>query len=105
MRKVGYSAQTAKDPSKLTKSKGWKELMEEFLPDSLLAEKHKELLTVPIKIKTKTRKMGDAIVEETIEAVDAFAISKGLDMAYKLKGAYEPEKKEHSGNVSFIWEE
>ena len=35
--------------------------------------------------------MGD--VEEVEEQIDTQAISKGLDMAYKLKGSYAAEKK------------
>ena len=89
MLEVGYAPSTAKNPQELTESKGWKELMEEQLPDSLLAEKHNELLTVP-KI-TRTRRIG-AEYEETEETIDTQAISKGLDMAYKLKGHYAPEK-------------
>jgi len=58
------------------------------LPDTLLAEKHKELLTVGRKIK-KTRQ-GEVI--EEIEELDTNAIKSGLDMGYKLKGHYAPEK-------------
>jgi hypothetical protein len=96
MREAGYSPATAENPSKLTKTKAWQDLMEEYLPESLLAKKHKELLTVPIK---RTRKInGTAVVEE--ESLDVQAVSKGLDMAYKLTGKYAPEKKEISGTLS-----
>ena len=44
MKEVGYSKNTAKNPKVLTESLGWLELMEEYLPDKLLAKKHKELL-------------------------------------------------------------
>ncbi len=40
-----YSETVIRNPKKVTQSKGWKELLEEFLPDSLLSQKHKELLT------------------------------------------------------------
>jgi hypothetical protein len=88
MVKAGYSKNTAIAPTKLTKSKGWLELMEKYLPDKLLAEKHKELLEVPKK--TKHFKKGELEVE--FEELDSNAISKGLDMAYKIKGRYAPEK-------------
>lgn len=48
----------------------------ERLPDELLAEKHLELLH-------KTDEKG---------ALDVQAVTKGLDMAYKLKGSYAGEK-------------
>lgn len=41
---AGYSPATAKTPKKLTQSKGWTELMKEFLPDNDLLKIHKELL-------------------------------------------------------------
>lgn len=44
MKDAGYSEATAKTPQKLTNSKGWEELMEEYLPDDKLAEVHKSLL-------------------------------------------------------------
>lgn len=42
---VGYSENTANTPKKLTNSKGFQELLEEAMPDTLLTQKHKELLT------------------------------------------------------------
>ena len=88
MVEAGYTKATAKNPSNLTKSDGFQELMEEFLPDTLLTEKHRELLTVPKKIRHF--KKGD--LESEYEELDSQAITKGLDMAYKLKGKYAPTK-------------
>ena len=93
MREVGYDETTAKNPKNLTESKGWKELMEEFLPDSLLAERHKELLN-----KREYTNKGDEIIDQP----ETQAVSKGLEMAYKLKGSYEPEKVEHTGSLQVI---
>ncbi len=42
MRESGYSPETAKTPKTLTKGKGFQELMEKMLPDSLLLKKHRE---------------------------------------------------------------
>lgn len=39
MREAGYSPQTAKNPSKLTETIGWEQLLEKYLPDELLALK------------------------------------------------------------------
>jgi hypothetical protein len=84
MREVGYSPETAKVPGKLTNSKGYKELMDEIIPDKFLTKKHKELLSVPKKIRKFIK--GDLMDE--YEELDTQAISKGLDMAYKVKGHY-----------------
>lgn len=72
MREAGYSPKSAHNPKQLTKSKGWQQLMDKYLPDAFLAKKHKELLN--------KKEKGE---------VDTQAVSKGLDMAYKLKGRYE----------------
>lgn len=64
------------------------ESIAERIPDDLLVEKHLELLTVPKKVRTYIR--GDLTSE--YEEVDSNAIGKGLDMAYKIKGTYAPEK-------------
>ena len=50
MLSAGYSKETSKRTDKLTKKKGWIELMEQNLPDSLLAKKHKALLNKTEKI-------------------------------------------------------
>lgn len=89
MLEAGYSPSCART-SKVTKMKGFKELMEKYLPDSLLMEKHQELLTVPKKIRTYIK--GE--ITDEYEELDSQSISKGLDMAYKLKGAYAAEKHE-----------
>lgn len=78
------------------KKRVYREVLEEILPDKLLAEKHLELLTVPKKCRTFIK--GDLTTE--VEELDSVAVSKGLDMAYKIKGEYAPEKREISGEIS-----
>lgn len=90
MVEAGYSKTTARNVDKVTKAKGFQELMEKYIPDKLLMEKHKELLTVPKKV----RKFMKGELEYEYEEVDSNAIGKGLDMAYKLKGSYSAEKHE-----------
>lgn len=68
----------------------------EQIPDSLLVKKHLELLNVPRKMRTYIK--GDLTNE--IEELDSNAVSKGLDMAYKLKSSYAPEKMNLSGSIS-----
>ena len=101
MVEVGYSENTAKTPQKLTESKGWAELMEEYLPDRLLGEKHRELLN---KKEVRLKNNVSEGTVETIETgeIDAQAVSKGLEMAYKLKGRYAPEKHELSGEIKTV---
>ena len=70
MKLAGYSESSAKDPQRLTRSKGWQELMEKYLPDKGLLQVHKELLENP----------------------DWHARDSGLDKAYKIKGRYADNK-------------
>lgn len=58
--------------------------IQEMLPDDLLAERHLELLN-----KREQRVVGEELLEV---GPDVQAVSKGLDMAYKIKGNYAPEK-------------
>ncbi len=58
------------------------------IPDKLLVEKHLELLNVPKKVRTFIK--GE--LSNEYEEVDSNALKAGLDMAYKLKGSYSPEK-------------
>jgi hypothetical protein len=68
----------------------------EQIPDSLVVEKHLELLNAQ-KIK-RTYIKGD--FQEETEEMDSQAVKAGIDMAYKIKGTYAPEKLEHSGKIT-----
>lgn len=62
------------------------DVLEEALPDHLLAEVHREGLYAT---KTVFDKDGESVAEDA----DFNARAKYLDMAYKLRGKYAPEKK------------
>ena len=59
----------------------------EQIPDSLLIEKHKALLNKEEVITKNNMTTGEIDVIPTGE-IDAQAVAKGLDMAYKIKGTY-----------------
>lgn len=72
MREAGYSPETAKVPSDLTKSDGWAELMEKYLPDNKLAKVHAEGLEA-------TRKdAGETVADYSVR-------HKYLETGYKIK--------------------
>lgn len=80
MKDAKYTPATYNTPQKLTESEGFKQLEKEYadsIPDELLEEKHKALLNK----------------EDENGVIDVQAVKSGLDMAYKLKGSYAPEKK------------
>lgn len=104
MRKVGYKKNTAKKPSNLTKSKGWEELMEKYLPDSDLAKAHKEgLSAIKKEHKIVDRDDDGKPIYDFVDVDDYSTRHKYLDTAYKLKGKYAPEKFE--GEIKSIFEE
>lgn len=81
MREVGYPPNTAKNPKNLTETKGWKQLMEEYLSDNDLAQKHKELLNAT-KIDHMVFMLGprnEAEREQYIAQDRAKADEKGIE--------------------------
>lgn len=64
LKEAGYSDSVSKHPDRVTKTNGWQQLMEKFLPDQRLLQVHSELLENP----------------------DWRARDAGLDKAYKIKG-------------------
>lgn len=110
MIKAGYTHNTAKKPSNLTESKAWDELMDEYLSDEDLSEKHQQLLNAtgiahqvyPLNVTDK--QITDLLKEANCQvkrfmhsefqthvwyfAPDNRARKDALDMAYKLKGRY-----------------
>lgn len=68
-----------------------KKSLAERIPDELLEQRHLELLNKRDKFIVKDAETG-AIQQEVDMGPETTSVSKGLDMAYKLKGAYAPEK-------------
>jgi hypothetical protein len=99
MRKAGYPATTAKNPQQVTKSKSWQQLMDEYLPQEFVAEKHKELFLAEDVVFIPR---GKKILER--RRPDHAARRAAIDMAHKLRGSFAPEKIELSkrkfGNMS-----
>lgn len=73
--------------------------IEDALPEELLAERHLELLNKRDTYRwyedvkdIDGKNVIDVIPHEIDLGVEVQAVTKGLDMAYKLKGKYAPEK-------------
>src|SRR3990167_3020698 len=94
MRIAKYATSTTKRTNKLTRTKVWEELMKKELPDGLLAKRHKELLD-----KREVFKMFNG-EGKLIDQPETQAVSRALDMAYKLKGHYPQGDGE--GNKTLI---
>jgi len=115
MRRAGYSDHYANSPKKMRLTLSWKQLMEKNLPDDLLSKKHNELLTaVSIDHYVFPNAVSDKQIKAIINQVPGCKLLKvqrnaswarayfavpdnrsrkdAIDMAYKLKGKYQPEK-------------
>jgi|TARA_R100001530_G_scaffold73266_1_gene51664 hypothetical protein len=87
IRKTGvYSESLAGRVNVLTKSKSWQALMDEKMPEEHLALRHKEILD-----KRDTRKVVDADGKVSYEDIgpNTLAVTKGLELAYRLRGSFK----------------
>ena len=91
LRKAGYSEAVANNPSKVTKSKAWPALMDEYFPEDFVAEKHRELFEAEDVVFIPR---GKKIIER--RRPDNTARKGAVDMAHKLRGNFAPEKIEVS---------
>lgn len=80
MKAAGYPATTASNPQQLTRSKAWKELVEEKLDDDLLLQKHKEAL--------EATKWNDFTGEREADHTTRL---KGVELGYKIKRRLGPD--------------
>lgn len=80
VREVGYT-----DATGITKTKSWLALMDQYLPLDLVAKRHCELLDKrDIRQRPSPFKKGEMINVDY--GVDVSAVSKAIELAYKLRG-------------------
>ena len=89
MREVGYTDATAKNPSNLTKSDAWAELMEKYIPDDKLQKVLDEGLEANRVISAmNTGKQADGATADFIDVPDHAVRHKFLETALKLKNKF-----------------
>jgi len=92
----GYSKNTAHTPSKLTRSKGWNELMDQFFPDEKMA-------------KTLGQQIGATKIvfdnHKKYSFPDNDARLRALDQGFKLKQKYKPTQIDMRSFVGWTPEE
>jgi hypothetical protein len=99
IRKTGaYSETVATRPTQITYTQSWKMLMKEHLPDEKLALRHSELLD---KRSYRTVTNDDGTKKEIDAGPETNAVSKGLELAYKLKGSFSKEEGEKPSTVMY----
>ena len=86
MREAGYKESTINNPSNLTKTKSWEQLLEEYAPDDFLTIKLKEGLDANRVISAvNTGKQASGATMDFIEVPDQAVRHKYLETALKLK--------------------
>ena len=91
--KAGFAPSTARQQQSITKTKGWKKILEEHLPD-------KELLVVT-KEGLKANKIITSHTEPDYEYPDHAIRLKSAEQGYKLKGRYINEDSK-DGNINEV---
>lgn len=99
LRKHGYSEAVVKNPKIVTESKGWQELLEEALPESLLNKVHKQLVNKKEKIVIGVGKGYTEIQDTGQPHSDAL---KAVEMARKLKGNFVEKSDITSGGKPIV---
>lgn len=111
IRKTGvYSEGLANRVNALTKTKSWQTILDMYLPEEILAFRHAELLdkrdteTVYDEVPTgKKNKDGNIIYKKVARIVDkgpeTNAVSKGLEMGYRLRGSFTKEEPKDKPTV------
>lgn len=95
--KAGYSPSYARS-GQIKHTKSWEQLLEQQLPDRLLAKKHKQLLEKTERIVVSDGTKEGSHIEDTGQPHSD--VNRALDMAYKLKGRYSSE--DGGGNKTLI---
>lgn len=92
LRESGYSFSTSRKPKIVIGSLNFQDGLEEILPGEYLLKKHRQLLE---KKETIIAGRGKSKHLVRTSEIDPNAVAKGLEMAYKLKGRFDPEKSEN----------
>lgn len=95
---LSYSKKTV--PQMVTETKSWQMLMDEHMPEDLIALRHTELLNKRARRNIKNAK-GEVIEYDVDDGPDTLAVVKALELAYKLRGSFAAEKKAPDGNVIY----
>lgn len=83
---AGYSENVAEQPTKVTRTATWQELMDEYLPEDKVASTHADLLRANSMIYATS----GGKITDTMEVPDWTARKNAVDMALKLRGKYAP---------------
>lgn len=92
IKEAGYSQSLADNPQVVLKSVAFKDIFSNAISDKLILKAHKKLLRAKVRIRTyqKGEFKSETIMDDTL------GISKGVELAYKVKGAFAPIETKHT---------
>lgn len=124
LKEAGYSESVTRHPDNVTEGKGFKSLLDQYLPEELVNQTHRQLLQAArLDDYRVDAKLTDKEIEQIVEEVPGCKVRKilrvkgeptvvvyfwtpdgqtrkaAVEMAYKLRGSYAPEKHEESGEI------
>lgn len=107
MIEVGYDPTTAKNPSNLTKSKAWEELVADKIPDDKVIEKINEGMEANRVISAvNTGKLANGATTDFIDVPDYAVRHKYVETALKIKGKLQgdgPNINTQGGPIQIIF--
>ena len=86
MIKNGYSPNTAKTPQKITESKSWEMLLDQYIPESLVLKTHKKAFKANRVISARTTGKADEKTDDFIDVPDWQTRTKAVELGYKVRG-------------------
>jgi len=93
-----YAETTAERTNVIKKSRSWQLLMDEVMPEEHLLLRHSELLD---KRDVRVIQNDDGQDIEVDNGPDTAAVSKGLELAYKLRGSFREKEPEAPRTVMY----
>lgn len=94
MKTANYSPETVKRTNKLTRTKGWAELVDDFISDKELLRVHKEGLAAT--------RMSNSLTSPDEILPDYLVRHKYLDSGYKIKGRYQDKDVSNKALIVII---
>lgn len=105
-----YSPSVADHPKIITQTISWQALLDEQMPEQHLALRHKEILDkrdrrmVPILDDFGNPNFypdGKPMMREIDDGPNTAAVTKGLDMAYRLRGSFKEQEQPKQSTVMY----
>lgn len=97
MREEGYADNTADNPDHITNTKSWEMLMDEYIPESLIAKTHKEAFEANRTISIVSGKQASGGTTDFVDVPDWQTRMKATELGYKVRGKLT-DKIDHTTN-------